>query len=163
MIDETKKGSDEHPSLHIVKAPAELDVEELMREVRHNVQLHQSKGLYEEKEAEMAARSAFGAEWVTTAGEQMDLLRAVARLDLQGEEYRSHRPWLGPFIVAWKKFVRFWVRKYTDGIFLRQSFFNTQVLSALDNIQQRLDSLEEEVERLRAEVRRSKTENPLEK
>lgn len=111
----------------------------------------------------MAARSAFGAEWVTTAGEQMDLLRAVARLDLQGEEYRSHRPWLGPFIVAWKKFVRFWVRKYTDGIFLRQSFFNTQVLSALDNIQQRLDSLEEEVERLRAEVRRSKTENPLEK
>jgi hypothetical protein len=163
MIDETKKGSDEHPSLHIVKAPAELDVEELMREVRHNVQLHQSKGLYEEKESKMAARSAFGAEWVTTAGEQMDLLRAVARLDLQGEEYRSHRPWLGPFIVAWKKVVRFWVRKYTDGIFLRQSFFNTQVLSALDNIQQRLDSLEEEVERLRAEVRRSKTENPLEK
>lgn len=136
----------------IVDAPEGLDVENIMAEVRRLVAEKRPTKIYEEP-AGSPARSTFGAEWVTTVGEQVDLLRAAARLDVQGEPITSHRRYTGRFIVAWKKFVRFWVRKYTDAIFLRQSFFNSQVVGALEQLEQRIETLEDEVNTLRAQVK----------
>jgi chaperonin cofactor prefoldin len=45
------------------------------------------------------------------------------------------------------------VRKYTDAIFLRQSFFNSQVVGALEQLEQRIETLEDEVNTLRAQVK----------
>ncbi|MCX7626235.1 MAG: hypothetical protein N2Z21_08505 [Candidatus Sumerlaeaceae bacterium] len=137
--------------IRVVSAPEGFDVERIMAEVRQLVAQRKQERIYEEpKSAE--ARCAFGAEWVTSVGEQLDLLRAAARLELQGDPIRSHRPFSGRFIVAWKKFVRFWVRKYTDAIFLRQSFFNSQVVAAVEKLEQRIDALEDEVALLRAQL-----------
>ena len=155
-MSESQDHQEREKGLRIVQAPEGLDVDEIMQEVR---ELARSKGHVVEREDVLGgaseARSNFGAEWVTTVGEQLDLLRAAAQLELRGEPIRSHRPFLGRFIIAWKKFVRFWVRKYTDAIFLRQSFFNSQVVGALDQLRQRIDVLEEEVAALRKQLRRA--------
>lgn len=139
----------------IIRAPEGLDVEQIMAEIRSLVQEKRASKMYVEPEPESSvARSSFGAEWVIPVGEELDLLRAAARLDLEGEPIRSHRPHIGKLIVAWKKFVRFWVRKYTDAIFLRQSFFNTKLVGTIEKLEQRIDMLEGEVEALRREVAR---------
>ncbi|MGB9692196.1 MAG: hypothetical protein ACPL7D_08505 [Candidatus Sumerlaeaceae bacterium] len=147
----------------IISAPEGLDVEQLMAEVRALVQEKRASKLYDEPATgSMQARSSFGAEWVTSVGEELDLLRAAARLALEGEPIRSHRPRIGRLIIAWKKFVRFWVRKYTDAIFLRQSFFNTKVVATLERLEQRVERLENELDLLRHEVarlRQGKTES----
>lgn len=146
------KSSSREELIRVVSAPEGFDVERIMAEVRQLVEKRKQERIYEEpKSAE--ARSTFGAEWVTTVGEQLDLLRAAARLELQGDPIRSHRQFTGRFIVAWKKFVRFWVRKYTDAIFLRQSFFNSQVVAAVEKLEQRIDALEDEVALLRAQLK----------
>jgi hypothetical protein len=149
--------------LRIVQAPEGLDVSEIMREVRELARSRAAAGgddYHEPMAAGTPARSGFGAEWVTTVGEQLDLLRAAARLQLEGDPIRSHRPRLGRVIVAWKKFVRYWVRKYTDALFLRQSFFNSQVVGALEQLQQRVDALEDEVAALREALRRQGAGEP---
>lgn len=138
--------------IRVVSAPEGFDVERIMAEVRQLVEKRKRERIYEEPRS-AEARSTFGAEWVTTVGEQLDLLRAAARLELQGDPIRSHRPFTGRLIVAWKKFVRFWVRKYTDAVFLRQSFFNSQVVAAVEKLEQRIDALEDEVALLRAQLK----------
>lgn len=152
MSESQRQSSQE--SLRVVGAPEGVDVEQLMAEVRRLVQRRQGCGVYAEPSLPGGLPSAFGMEWGTTLGDQLDLMRAAASLDVRGEEFRSHRRWLGPLIVAWKKFVRFWVRKYTDGLFLRQSFFNTQVVAAIDMLRQRVEVLEDEVAALRERLER---------
>ncbi len=147
--------------LMITHAPEGLDVHELMKEVRDLARRRGVPSDAGEISKPGQTRSHFGAEWVSTVGEDIDLLRAAATLDLQGDPIRSHRPFTGRFIIAWKKFVRFWVRKYTDSLFLRQSFFNSRVVGTLEQLRQRLETLEEEVESLRAEVARlQSTQSP---
>jgi hypothetical protein len=69
-------------------------------------------------------------------------------IDLKGEPIRSHRPVLGIAIKSFKKFTRYWVRKYTDALFLRQNWFNQESVAATDLLIRHVEELEQKVDDL---------------
>ena len=62
----------------------------------------------------------------------------------------SHRPFIGPFIVLIKKFVRFLVRLYTKPIFKKQAGFNRDLILLDREILKELRDLRREVEALKS-------------
>ncbi|MBN1478237.1 hypothetical protein JXA47_15890, partial [Candidatus Sumerlaeota bacterium] len=78
--------------------------------------------------------------------ERLALLTTYARPLLEGEAISSHRPIVGRLVVAWKRFTRFWIRRYTDTIFLRQQMFNEEVSHLLQELTEEVRALREEIE-----------------
>ena len=55
---------------------------------------------------------------------------------------------LGKIIVGWKKFTRFWVRRYTDAIFLRQQAHNEEVAAVLADMAEEIRELRRRLKEL---------------
>ena len=68
-------------------------------------------------------------------------MEAAARVDLEGEPITSHRPVTGSIIKFVKRQTRFWIRKYTDPILLRQTMFNVELLKTVRELRTELDEL----------------------
>lgn len=83
--------------------------------------------------------------------DHLALLKYAARIDLEGEQISSHRPFMG-FAIKWaKRLTRFWIRKYTDSIFTKQNHFNAELISVLSELNHQVEELKSENERLRRE------------
>ncbi len=136
------------PKPLIQSAPETLDVEQIMAEIRIAVEEKRRAGIYD---AELPQLSSFLRPGSSALGldDQINLLAASAQLDLDGDPISSHRPVSGPFIVAFKKFFRLWTRKYTDGLFLRQSHFNTEAVATIRDLRREVENLRREVAELR--------------
>ncbi|MBM3335468.1 hypothetical protein FJY63_12480 [Candidatus Sumerlaeota bacterium] len=84
-----------------------------------------------------------------TVAERLLYLQRLARLDLQGEPVVSCRPVVGCLINLAKRITRWRVRKYTDGLFARQSNFNSELVSVLSEMNRQIEHLRAEIERLK--------------
>ncbi len=125
-----------------------VDVEALMERVRRAVEEKRRAGVY--REDDWPSDLHYGAP-AQPGRDGLGLLRAAARVDLDGEAIRSHRPFSGAVVMAIKRFTRYWVRKYTDPLFLRQAAFNAESVNALAALKSEVEELREEVARLKAQ------------
>ena len=116
------------------------DVRAIMMEIRGRVAEKRKAGIYPEWPASLE-RLDLGLLSAADREQKWALLDAAAAIDLQGEPIKSHRPISGFFIKALKRFTRFWIRKYTDPIFLRQSMFNAELLKEVRELRHELDDL----------------------
>lgn len=126
-----------------------IDVAQLMERVRRNVEEKRKAGIY--KDDGWAGSLRYGSG-IAAPGDQLALLRTSARVDLEGEAIQSHRPVAGALIVALKRFSRYWVRKYTDPLFLRQGTFNSEAVNAVTALQREVEELKSELDRLKARL-----------
>lgn len=128
------------------------DVAAIMNEIRRRVAEKRRAGLYNEPPlpAAMAAAAPPADSGTALSPERhISAMRGAAHADLEGEPIRSHRPVTGPFIKAWKRFTRFWIRRYTDALFLRQSYFNSEATAAAEALLREVRELRREIEALR--------------
>jgi hypothetical protein len=114
----------------------EIDVARIMEEIRQRVVQKQQAGIYPSTLKGISS-SAPGAT-----------LSSLAGLRIEGEPITSHRPMLGRYIRLFKKFSRFWVRRYTDPVFLQQSYFNSEAAREIEKLQAEVANLKEQLERL---------------
>ncbi len=130
-----------------------INVEEIMCRIRQSIA--------EKKRARLIRYDAFlaqGAEPLPLSdssrnlADHLALLQMAGRMDLEGEPIVSHRPVAGFFITLAKRFSRFWIRKYTDGVLAKQNYFNSETVRLLTEMNRRIEALEAENERLRAEI-----------
>ena len=140
--------------VEIVAAPDEIDIEQLMDEIRRNVAAKREAGVYVDDALPEWPGFLRPGDVPFSLDDHMTLLSATARPPLAGDPISSHRPWVGPWIVAAKKLVRMAVRKYTDGMFLRQAQFNDEAVATLKNLRCEVEMLRREVDELRAEAAR---------
>jgi hypothetical protein len=110
-----------------------IDVAAIMETIRKRIAQKQQAGLYRGlPRLALDAPPPPGA--VRRAEERLALVKMCARQSLEGEPISSHRPFVGSVLVAWKRFTRFWVRRYTDPLFLRQQMFNEEVAALLEEL-----------------------------
>jgi hypothetical protein len=138
-----------------------IDVTALMQRIRKNMETKRAAGLLRDEpwlsqRLDMARMSDSAREHA----DQLALLRMTSRLELQGEPIRSHRPLLGPVINGLKRVTRFWVRKYTDPLFLRQSHYNAEVLALLEHVMRENESLRHQMEVLENKLGGSDSQQP---
>lgn len=133
------------PDDFLVASSPAIDVQAIMAEIRQRIAEKQQAGLYRGL-PRLALDTPPPPGAVRRMEERLALLRAYARPSLEGEPIASHRPVVGRLVVAWKKFTRFWVRRYTDTVFLRQQMFNEEVASLLEEAMAELRSLREQIE-----------------
>jgi hypothetical protein len=137
------------PDDFLVQNSDAIDAKAIMEEIRRRVEDKKAAGLYRGvPRIALDTPPPPGAD--RRLEERLALLQTYARVSLEGEPISSHRPVLGKIIVGWKKFTRFWVRRYTDTIFLRQQAHNEEVAAVLDDmageireLRERLKALEE--------------------
>lgn len=122
------------------------DVRNIMDDIRSAVEQKRAAGFYRDVPLPFDLRyfrvGPSGSEVHIT----LDVLRAASKLNIDGEPIRSHRRVTGFFVKAVKKLTRYWTRKYTDPLFLQQSYFNAQVLTALAALQQEVEVLKRRLE-----------------
>lgn len=134
----------------IVSAPEEIDIEQLMSEIRRNVAEKRKAGIYTDEGLPPWTGFLRPGDVPFSLDDQIRLLEAMARPPLDGDPISSHRPVYGSLIVAAKRFFRYWTRKYTDGMFLRQQQFNGEAVATIRTLRKQVDELRAEVEELRA-------------
>lgn len=122
-----------------------IDSKEVMAELRRRIQEKQDAGLYEGvPRLALDAPPPLGAK--RRFEESIAVLEMYARHDLVGPPIRSHRPSTGWFVVKWKKFVRFWVRRYTDQIFIQQHLFNEEAIALMRDMHREIQALRSQLD-----------------
>lgn len=134
------------------QAESPVDVDQIMDRVRRTVEEKRRAGIYRDDDWTEAFH--YGAA-APSGSDGFGLLRASARVELEGEPIRSHRPVAGALVMALKRFSRYWVRKYTDPLFLRQGTFNTETVNAVAALRREVEELREEVARLKSQHERA--------
>lgn len=128
-------------------AEPEVDISALMDEVRQSVREKKAAGIY--RDEDIALPPDFRIFLPPDENDRFALLRAIGHLDLEGDPITSHRPVVGTVVKGTKRTVRYWVRKYTDGVFLRQNQFNAGVVQEMEQLRRKVDDLTEELEKLK--------------
>lgn len=136
----------------------EIDVEEIMAEIRENIRRRKEAGVYPDD-------GALPAGCMTASASRTDLPPGLARLnavsDVRNGSYSisSHRPVAGTFLVKGREVVHGEVRRYVDPVFWKQSEFNGNAVQVFADMHTRLADLESMVrpdgaaEEIRAWVR----------
>jgi hypothetical protein len=130
-----------------------VDVRQIMAQIRQRVEQQRNANAYPPDVWAVSSRPVRPSSMAGSLAEHLSSMQQAATVDVLGEPIRSHRPVAGFFIKMFKKFTRYWVRKYTDSLFLRQSYFNAETVAAMEAMRQ-------EIEELRAAVAESRTPPP---
>lgn len=117
-----------------------------MDDIRRRVAEKQQSGEYADDPAALEMLNFTGFLPQKEDERRIALLQAAANVEIEGEPISSHRPVAGAFIKAIKKLTRFWIRKYTDPIFLRQSMFNDELLKLVLEQRGQIEELKRERE-----------------
>ncbi|KPL11982.1 hypothetical protein AMJ85_02370 [candidate division BRC1 bacterium SM23_51] len=129
---------------------AAINIEEVMTRIRGSIE--------EKKKSRAYRQDALLAQGIDllqlsesskSIADHLTLLKYAARIDLEGEQITSHRPFMGFAIKCAKRLTRLWIRKYTDSIFTKQNHFNAEMISVLSELNHRLEELKAESARLR--------------
>ncbi len=134
-----------------------IDVSKIMDEVRRKVAQKRAAGIYppapedaqKTQPSDAAAQETGTSDHIAKAAWSLGTMRAVAYIRLEGEPIHSHRPIAGFFLKKWKRFTRFWIRRYTDILFLQQSRYNTETANTIAEMQEEIKALRAEVDRLK--------------
>ncbi|HLE44430.1 MAG TPA: hypothetical protein VJB36_10475, partial [Methylomirabilota bacterium] len=118
------------------RAEATVDVARLMEEIKERVRQRWASGFYSEEEVRRIAQMELEVAEVVP-GLRDESERHLADLNDAWDTLRepvitSHRPGLGPVIVALKRLVLRLTRPYANLILARQVEFNTRVLHLLN-------------------------------
>lgn len=119
--------------------PEEIDIEAIMAQVRLNVAEKRRAKVYVDEFLPPPMGVARNEN--ASLDEHLRVLRASCSLPIEGDPIHSHRPISGFFIKAFKKLTRFWTRKYTDALFLRQNYFNAELVATLEAMKDELEQL----------------------
>ncbi len=122
-----------------------IDARAIMETVRRRVAEKQRAGVYRGL-PRLALQTPPPPGASRRADERLALVQMWARQSLEGEPISSHRPIVGRFVVAWKRFTRFWIRRYTDSLFLRQQMFNEEVAALLQELSEEIRTQRRESE-----------------
>jgi hypothetical protein len=133
------------PDDFLVESSDVIDAQEVMATIRRRIAEKQQAGLYRGV-PRLALDTPPPPGAVRRLEERLALLTTYARPLLEGETISSHRPLVGKIVVGWKRFTRFWIRRYTDTIFLRQQMFNEEVSHLLLELTEEVRALREEIE-----------------
>ncbi|MBX7246457.1 MAG: hypothetical protein K1X53_13250 [Candidatus Sumerlaeaceae bacterium] len=128
-----------------------LDVAAIMAQIRRQVAEKKRTGIYPDDPGPVRSRPAlpdFGAQQPFEV--HYEAMRSAAHIDLAGEPISSHRPVTGNFIVAVKRFTRFWIRRYTDSLFMRQSYFNAEAANTIAALRREIEDLRAELDAVKA-------------
>jgi hypothetical protein len=150
---ETKDHSPQD-EFRIGSAPDAIDIEQLMAEIRSKVAEKRRANIYGEEGFDPCVAFVQPGDPKLAMEHRLAYLEACGHVDLAGEPVKSHRPILGRFIIAAKKLTRYWVRKYTDALFMRQGHFNSETVNAIKAMHEEVQFLRREVEELRSADRR---------
>jgi len=139
----------------------EINVDAIMTHIRGCIQAKREAGLLRD-EAWLSQR--LDAQDLQHSArrhaDRLALVRMSGRLNLEGDPIKSHRPMLGRAIVAFKKFTRYWTRKYTDPLFTRQTHYNAEVLSLVEELLREQRTLKDRVEMLERQAHGEQVDVP---
>jgi hypothetical protein len=133
------------PDNFLLQSTDAINAQEIMAKIRRRIAEKQQAGLYRGL-PRLALDTPPPPGAARRVEERLALLHSYARPNLEGEPIASHRPLVGKFIVKFKKFMRFWVRRYTDTIFLRQQMYNDEVAALLEEAMAEIKALRQELE-----------------
>lgn len=140
----------------------DIDVQQVMRRIRESIESKRAAGIL--REEPWLSRRLDLANLPGSARRNADklaLLQLAGRIELEGEPIKSHRPIVGPLINFVKRVTRFWTRKYTDPIFIRQGHFNSEILEILNDLVRENQELERRLDALEQQLATStSTDNP---
>lgn len=124
---------------------------ELEKEIKRRVSEKLEKGIYNPEEIESVYKRKPDIFLDVEDPETFKVFHYLyANWDITRESrITSHRPFIGPFIVLAKKFVRFLVRLYTKSIFKKQAGFNRDLILLNKEILKEIRDLRREVEALK--------------
>lgn len=130
-----------------------LDVDELMKRIQRAIAEKKAARIYvEEPWMRQDAEPPPANPDAPVTADALAVLQLAGRLDLEGAPINSHRPIFGSLIKLAKRCSRFWVRKYTDAIFCKQSHFNLEAAQALGRMNDQLQRLRESQQQLQQEL-----------
>lgn len=130
------------PDDFLVRNAPDLDVEAIMAEIRARIAEKQRAGLYRGVPP-LALSAPPPPGTVQRLEERLALLKMYARQNLAGAPISSHRRLLGPLITRWKRFVRFWVRSYTDALFMHQQLVNEEIVAMLEDLAREIGEIKQ--------------------
>lgn len=132
-----------------------IDVKQLMETIRKNIERKKREGIItDEKLAEAEAlkigsnpdKSDFIKSYITTA-------RIISDIDIEHYKFGIppflNKPVLGHMVLAFKKFIRRFLRFHTRGIFNQQVDFNRHMVQLVEALYNQVEELTEEIEKLR--------------
>jgi hypothetical protein len=122
-----------------------IDAQEIMATIRRRIAEKQQAGLYRGL-PRLALDTPPPPGAVRRVEERLALLKMYARHDLAGPPISSHRRFTGWMITAWKRFTRFWIRSYSDSLFLRQQAFNEEVATLLEELTTEVKAIRERLD-----------------
>ena len=131
----------------------DIDVQQVMKRIRESIESKRAAGIL--REEPWLSRRLDLANLPGSARRNADklaLLQLAGRIELEGEPIKSHRPVDGPLINFVKRIARFWTRKYTDPIFIRQGHFNSEILEILNDLVRENQELERRLEALEGQL-----------
>ena len=127
----------------------EIDVTDIMARIEARVAEKREKGLYRDEPWLAEGLEPNGVANATRdIADQLAMLKMAARIDLEGEPITSHRRFTGRLIVWFKRWTRFWIRRYTDGVFYEQNHFNSESVNLLSELTRQVEDLRKAVDAL---------------
>jgi hypothetical protein len=127
-----------------IKSPVEISSESLSEKVAARI----ARGEFEEKDLNYISnyQLALLKKTLSIPDKQLELLREVAKkydVKLKAADFTSHRPFIGPVIVALKKAVSPFVRAILGETLNSQRAFNAAVVEFLTSLHHQEEDQEE--------------------
>jgi len=125
----------------------EIDVEDIMRQIRENIKKRKYVETYSEEEINKPVGLSCVAD-VSSNDKQWDLEYFNESGDIQNNNYliSSHRPLIGWFLVKGRELINGEVRRYIDPIIFKQTEFNISMIQIVNNIICRLSDIDHKFE-----------------
>ncbi|MFH0794626.1 MAG: hypothetical protein V2A74_11405 [bacterium] len=128
-----------------------IDVEALLKKIRRNILVKKRAGIYRDEpiidEDFRSVKTAISSKRQT---DRLMILRGYQDILRIEAPLASHRPFVGPLIVAAKKAFLWFFKKAMAPIFSRQGAYNSILLDYLEDLHKDVDDLRRKVDRLGA-------------
>jgi len=133
----------------------EIDVEDIMRQIRENIKKRRESGAYDDKMEEIINKPLSALSDSHTENTDLDtddnlsydLEYINSNCDTHAEYYiSSHRPIIGKFLVCGRQIVHGEVRRYVDLVVGKQTEFNVHIVHLMNKLSGRFEKLETKVD-----------------
>ncbi len=132
----------------------EINVEESMETIRENIRCGKAAGESLPYPDTMIPTSSYGqTSSESNETSQRDLAYINSNWDIHNNRYfiRSHRPYIGKFLVKGRQLVHGEVRRYVDPMISWQTEFNASAVRIINRTSQRCAELDQRQQELEAE------------
>jgi O-antigen chain-terminating methyltransferase len=132
----------------------EIDVEDIMRQIRENIKKRRESGAYDDKMEDIINKPLSALSDPHTENTDLDtddnlshdLEYINSNCDTHAEYYiSSHRPIIGKFLVRGRQIVHGEVRRYVDLLVGKQTEFNVHIVHLMNKLSGRFKKLETKI------------------